>query len=86
MKIKKHKGRFQYGDIVVFMGGTGKFAAKTGKALAQVVGYEVKEEDKYKYRAKEWLKILWIRNGDDKGQSDGNYEPEQFALLLRPRI
>lgn len=74
--MKKQK-RFQYGDVVKFVPIEGKFAAKTGKALAQVVGYSPNVRQ---------VNVLWIRNGDDKGQLDGNYLASDFVLLCRPRI
>ena len=74
------KKRFQYGDIVEFRPVSGgKTSARAG-ALAQVIGYSTHADD----RRKEWVSVIWVKG--QRGQSDGNYSPEDFALLVRPKI
>lgn len=82
-QVRKKKIRFQYGDVVVFRPKTGNYSACPNKALAYVVGYVPKSPP---HRGSEWLSVLWLKNGDDRGQCDGNYEPKDFELFLRPRI
>jgi hypothetical protein len=80
--MEKKRKRFAYGDVVRYTGLSGaKHAVRIG-ALAQVVGYTDNPEN----RREEWLRVLWVRDGNDKGQSDGNYNPRDFDLVLRPRI
>lgn len=72
--------RFQYGDIVEFRPTSGiKTSARVG-GLAQVVGYRTHDDD----RRKEWVSVIWVKG--HRGQSDGNYNPQDFSLLVRPKI
>lgn len=67
--------RFQYGDIVEFRPLTTTRTAARAGALAQVVGYSIRPDN----RREEWLKVIWVKDG--RGQSNGYYEPKNFALL-----